>query len=407
MNSKYLQVALGVIAALGGFVDIGELVFNGQAGATFGYRVLWAVPVGVLGIIVFTELSGRVAIVTGKANFDLIRERYPRWLSLTTLVFGLAVCLITLSAELGGLGLVLHYVLGWNEGFFTLVGLVLLVGASVLLPFQGIERVFGYLGLGLVVFVVAALHHGLSWHAVGSGLLPAGGPAQYWYFIVGMIAAGMMPYEIYFYSSGGIEEGWTEADLSVNRLNAGLGYLLGGLVAAALTVVAAQQLLPLQASPEGLGTVLQEALRELGPWGFFAAAIGAFFAIGGATIDSAFSCAYALAQHQRWPWGKRRGMRGAPKWTAALLGAFAVGYAVVQTRVNPVDLTEYAVIASAVAMPLTFWPIVRVSHDRELMGRHASGVITRPLAWLYFGAICVIAVAGPVLMVLTHMGELS
>src|SRR5689334_2096854 len=99
---NYLQVALGVIAALGGFVDIGELVFNGQAGATFGYRALWAVPVGVLGIIVFTELSGRVAIVTGKANFDLIRDRYPQWLSLITLVFGLAACLITLSAELGG-----------------------------------------------------------------------------------------------------------------------------------------------------------------------------------------------------------------------------------------------------------------------------------------------------------------
>jgi Mn2+/Fe2+ NRAMP family transporter len=404
---KYLQVALGVIAALGGFVDIGELVFNGQAGATFGYRALWAVPVGVLGIIVFTELSGRVAIVTGKANFDLIRDRYPQWLSLITLVFGLAACLITLSAELGGLGLVLHYVLGWNEGFFTLVGLALLVAASLLLPFQGIERVFGYLGLGLVVFVVAALHHGLSWHALGAGLVPSSGPAQYWYFVVGMIAAGMMPYEIYFYSSGGIEEGWTEDDLSVNRLNAGLGYLLGGLVAASLTVVAAQQLLPLQVSPEGLGTVLQEALRELGPWGFFGAAIGAFFAIGGATIDSAFSCAYALSQRQRWAWGKRKGLRGAPRWTGALLGAFAVGYAVVQTRVNPVDLTEYAVIASAVAMPLTFWPIVRVSHDRELMGHHASGAITRPLSWLYFGVICVVAVAGPVLMVLTHMGELG
>ena len=407
MSSKYLQVALGVIAALGGFVDIGELVFNGQAGAAFGYQVLWAVPVGVLGIIVFTELSGRVAIVTGKANFDLIRDRYPRWLSLTTLVFGLAVCLITLSAELGGLGLVLHYVLGWNEGFFTLVGLALLVAASLLLPFQGIERVFGYLGLGLVVFVVAALHHGLSWHAVGSGLVPSTGPAQYWYFVVGMIAAGMMPYEIYFYSSGGIEEGWTEDDLSVNRLNAGLGYVLGGVVAAALTVVAAQQLLPLQTSPQGLGTVLQEALRELGPAGFLAAAVGAFFAIGGATIDSAFSCAYALAQHQRWPWGKRKGGGEAWKWTATLLGAFAVGYAVVQTRVNPVDLTEYAVIASAVAMPLTFWPIVRVSQSSQLMGRHVSGVLARPLAWVYFAVICVVAVAGPVLMVVTHMGELG
>jgi manganese transport protein len=84
---KYLQIALGVIAALG-FVDIGELVFNTQAGSLFGYKTLWAVPLGVIGITVFAELSGRVAIATKKANFDLVRERYPRWLSTTTMVAG-------------------------------------------------------------------------------------------------------------------------------------------------------------------------------------------------------------------------------------------------------------------------------------------------------------------------------
>ena len=38
------QIALGVIAAIGGFVDIGDLVFNTQAGATLGYSALWATP---------------------------------------------------------------------------------------------------------------------------------------------------------------------------------------------------------------------------------------------------------------------------------------------------------------------------------------------------------------------------
>lgn len=405
--SKLTQIALGVIAAVGGFVDIGELVFNSQSGAIFGYRTLWAIPVGVVGIIVYAELSGRVGIATGKANMDLVRDRYPRWLSTTTLVFGLIVCLTVLSAELGGLGLVLHYVLGWNEGFFTLPALALLVAASLLLKFDTIERVFGYLGLGLAVYIVAALHHGPQWHAIGAGLVPSGGSAQYWYFVVGMVAAGMMPYEVYFYSSGSIEEGWTEDDLSVNRANAGVGYPLGGLVAAGLTIVAAQQLLPLGVSPQSLGTVLQEPLRELGPVAFYAAVVGAFFAIGGATIDSAFSCAYDLAQHQRWPWGKKEGLAHAKRWTAALLGAFGIGYTVVQTRVSPVSLTEYAVIASAVAMPLSFFPIMRVSHNRALMGRLASGPLAQTLAWIYFAVICVIAVAGPVLLVVTHFGELE
>jgi Mn2+/Fe2+ NRAMP family transporter len=404
---RLLSVALGIIAALGGFVDIGELVFNTQAGALFGYRVLWAIAVGVIVSVVLAELSGRVAIVARKANFDLVRDRYPRWLSTTTLVAGLAVCLITLSAELGGLGLLLHYVLGWNEGFFTLIGLLIIVASSLLLSFGMIEKIFGYLGLGLLVYLVAALHHGPAWHEIGRGLIPGGGGPQYWYFIVGMTAAAMMPYEIYFYSSGAIEEKWTLEDLPVNRANSGLGFPLGGLIAATLTVVAAQQLMPLQLTPDSLATTLQEALHALGPVGFYAAALGAFAAIGGATIDSAFSCGYALAQHQGWTWGESKGIRGAPRWFATMLAAAALGFAIVQTRVDPVQLTEYAVIASAVAMPLSFYPIVRASQDRQLMAQHASGPVARPMAWLSYGVVCVVAVAGPILMLVTHTGELT
>ena len=50
------------------------------------------------------------------------------------------------------------------------------------------------------------------------------GAAVYWYFVVGLIAAALMPYEIYFYSSGAVEEGWDERDLKVNRANAFLGF---------------------------------------------------------------------------------------------------------------------------------------------------------------------------------------
>ena len=59
--SKVLGLALGIIAAIGGFVDIGDLVFNVAAGATFGYQLLWVIVVGVIGIIVYSEMCGRVA----------------------------------------------------------------------------------------------------------------------------------------------------------------------------------------------------------------------------------------------------------------------------------------------------------------------------------------------------------
>ena len=72
---KPLNLALGILAAIGGFVDIGDLVFNTAAGATFGYQLMWVIPIGVVGIIVYSEMSGRVAAVSGKAVFDAVRER--------------------------------------------------------------------------------------------------------------------------------------------------------------------------------------------------------------------------------------------------------------------------------------------------------------------------------------------
>ena len=77
---KIFQVALGILAAIGGFVDIGDLVFNVSAGATFGYQLLWVIVIGVVGIIVYSEMCGRVAAVSGKAVFDAVRDvSASRW----------------------------------------------------------------------------------------------------------------------------------------------------------------------------------------------------------------------------------------------------------------------------------------------------------------------------------------
>ena len=74
------QVALGILAAIGGFVDIGDLVFNVQAGAAFGYSLLWVVAIGVVGIIVYSEMCGRVAAVAGRpSSMPSASDSASRW----------------------------------------------------------------------------------------------------------------------------------------------------------------------------------------------------------------------------------------------------------------------------------------------------------------------------------------
>lgn len=400
---KLLQIALGIVAAIGGYVDIGDLVFNTEAGARFGYQLLWAIPLGLGGIMVFAEMSGRIAAIAKKANFELITDRYGPRLSLLTLVASLVLTFLTLAAEIGGVGLALTLLFDGPERSFMFLGALGLIAASWFLSFDAIERVFGYGGLCLLVFVAAGLHFHPDWSRAAQGFVPdVQSSTLYWYFAVGLVAAAFMPYEIYFYSSGAREEGWREGDLAVNKANAIIGYALGGLLAVGLILTAAQVFNPAGVDPSHLGTAALGAQAAYGETGLVLALVGILFAVGGAAIGTCFSAAYNLAQHQGWEWGKKAGRP--VRWTSAWLALFVGGYAVIAAGIDPIQLTELAVVLSVIALPLTFLPVLLVGGDREVMGEHANGPLSRVLGWAYFGLICVITVAAPVLLVATNGG---
>jgi manganese transport protein len=402
----FLSIALGVIAAIGGFVDIGDLVFNAQAGSAVGTPALWATPVGVVGIMVFAEMSGRIVAVSKKPNFVLVKERYGKRLSTFTLVASLVLTVLTLGAELGGLGFALNYFFDVSVNFFVLVALFAVAAAIYFLPFGGIERIFGYMGLALLVYIAASIKLDPDWGEIGRGFIPeAHSAAVYWYFVVGLIAAALMPYEIYFYSSGAVEEGWDPEDLTVNRANAFVGFALGGLISIAILIASAQVFKPAGISPTSIGSVALIAEQPYAELGLILALIGILFAVGGATIDTAFSAAYNLAQHQGWKWGKRFKLVDEPRFTLSLAGFLLAGFAIAQTGVDPVELTEYAVIFSIPVLPLTYLPILLVGNDRSVMGAHVNGPLARALGWFYFGLICLLALAAPVLFLATNGGS--
>jgi manganese transport protein len=312
---------------------------------------------------------------------------------------------LTLGAELGGLGFALNYFFDVSVNFFVLVALFAVAAAIYFLPFGGIERIFGYLGLALLVYIAASIKLDPDWGEIGRGFVPeAHSAAVYWYFVVGLIAAALMPYEIYFYSSGAVEEGWDRSDMAVNRANAFVGFALGGLISVAILVAAAQVFKPAGISPTSIGSVALIAEQPYGELGLILALIGILFAVGGATIDTAFSAAYNLAQHQGWKWGKRFKLLEEPRFTLSLAGFLLIGFAIAQTGVDPIELTEYAVIFSIPVLPLTYLPILLVGNDREVMGAHVNGPLARAFGWFYFVLICLLAPAAPVLFIATNGG---
>ena len=77
---------------------------------------------------------------------------------------------------------------------------------------------------------------------------------------------------------------------------------------------------------------------------------------------------------------------------------------IVESGINPVEITEYSVVFSVVALPLTYLPILLLAGDRSFMGEHANGRLATALGWLYFAVIAVLAVAAVPLLLATNGG---
>src|ERR1700709_1158723 len=105
---RLIEITLGIMTAVGGFVDISELVFASQSGARFGFALIWVFALATIGIATFGEMCGRIAAVAKQPVFNLMRQRLGLQLGLVMLVASVIVNTITCAAEIGGTALVLQ-----------------------------------------------------------------------------------------------------------------------------------------------------------------------------------------------------------------------------------------------------------------------------------------------------------
>ena len=94
-----IEITLGIMTAVGGFVDVSELVFAAQAGSRFGFALIWVFAFSTIGIGCYGEMSGRIAAVTHQPVFYLVRERAGFAAGLVTLGAADLVSLLTCAAE--------------------------------------------------------------------------------------------------------------------------------------------------------------------------------------------------------------------------------------------------------------------------------------------------------------------
>jgi manganese transport protein len=406
---KVLPIFLGILTAIGGFVDMGDLVANAAVGARFGFSLAWVVIVGIVGIVVFAEMSGRVAAVTGRAVFDLIRERLGPRAAAINLGASFFINALTLVAELAGVAIAIS--LAVSVSYLLLLPFVAILVWLVIwrMPFSVLEQVFGLLGLALLVFAVAVVKIGPDWgHVLHEATHPSVPEDEsiftYAYYAIALFGAAMTPYEVFFFSSGAVEEHWSTKDLAVEKANVLVGFPLGGILSLAIMAGAALLLAPAAIQVESLSQVPLPVVMSVGKVGLAIALIGIFAATFGAALETALSAGYGVAQYFGWQWGKLVEPREAARFhvvvLVSVLGALIVGL----SGVDPVKVTEYSIVLSAAALPLTYLPILVIANDPDYMGERRSGRVANAIASVYLVILVLIAVATIPLMIITRAG---
>jgi Mn2+/Fe2+ NRAMP family transporter len=392
---KILQLTLGIVTSVGGFLEIGSVTTAAQAGARFGYQLLWAILLGTLCLIFLIEMSGRLAAVSKHTIVDAMRERFGFPFFFFVLMGMVIVAFLVLVAELGGISFALQILTGirfpwWALPVSLLVWLLMWKGT-----FSLIENGASLLGLVTISFVVAAFKLGPDWSSVGSSLvptLPDSDKANYGFLAVSILGASISPYLMYFYSSGAIEDKWDRSYITMNRIIAGFGMTFGGFLSMAVLIAAALAL-----RPKGLDvdTFPQAALlmtTALPRWGFYLFALSMLFACFGAALEISLAIAYFFAQGFGWNWSEdldpSQDARFAFVYTIIILLAAVP----LMLRVDPIKVTMLSMALTSATLPLAIVPFLFLMNDPIYLGKYRNGWITNTVVGIVILISFVLAV---------------
>jgi manganese transport protein len=406
---RFSGLALGVLTAIGGFVDMGGIITAGQAGAEHRFALVWTLVPGIIGLVVYADMAGRVVIASGRTLFDVIRDRLGFRLALVPLLSTVVVNTMTLVVELAGMTLALELATHISYLLWFPVAALFLIVILWKASFDLLENGSAILGLAMLVAVVAMIKLAPPYAEIGAqivhpSLASVGALPVYLFAAIGLLGAYMTPYQFYFYSSGAIEDEWSGEDLLTNRITSLVGSLFGAVIDFALIVIAALVLFPRHAAVNSLSDAGEPIKASLGTVGLAFFIVGAFAVCMGAGLETALSGAYAVCQYFGWDWGKKGRPRQAPLFHLGYLVMFVLAMLLAYTHVDPIRLTVLTMVFGAFALPFTFLPLLIVANDEDYMGEQKNTAAINLVAGIVLGLLIAVTLAAIPLFIMTGGG---
>lgn len=373
--NKILLIALGVVTSIGGFIDAGSMATSAQAGARFRFQLIWATLLGAVCAIALVEMSGRLALVSRHPLRELIHKRFGFNFSILLLAIQVALNLLVLASEIGGMAMALELISGvafrWWAIPAAFVIWVLLWKAT----FGAMEKGISFAGLITVAFIICAFKLHPPFHEVLAGslpTLPAHDSTNYWYTAVSIVGSIITPYVLFFYSSGVIEDKWDESYIGVNRAVSVFGMGFGAAIALGIMIVSAAVLGPRGVRVDNYHEAATMMTPVWGRWGFVLFVLSLAIASFGAAVEVSLSTAYEIAQSFGWNWGESQRPRDEARFSVSYSIVLAIAALLVLTGIDPLKLTVFTMALACVALPFVTFPFLVLMNDRRYLGSHTN-----------------------------------
>ncbi|HTP39170.1 MAG TPA: Nramp family divalent metal transporter [Steroidobacteraceae bacterium] len=382
-----------------------------QAGAQFGYGLLWTVVFTFPLMVGIQLVSARLGCLTGRGLAANIKRVFPRPLLYAVVALLLAANLINVAADVAAMGAGLKLLLGGSAHVYSLTFGCLCLLLQVFLPYRTYVRYLKWLTLALLSYVAVAFTVQVPWSQVlGSSLWPGlsldSGTLT---MIVAVLGTTISPYLFFWQAAEEMEDSRQLVRLDANRQlepqseNAVRGHLrrikwdtcvgmgFSNLIAFFIILSTAATLHAAGITDIQTSAQAAEALRPAG--GEFTFLLFSMGIIGTGLLAVpvlAGSAAYAVAEALDWRNGLDRKLHEAKSFYGIIALATLGGVALDFTSADPIrELLWSAMINGVIAVPIMA-VMMLLGGRRDVLGQF---VIDRKLRRLGWFATCAMALA--------------
>ena len=378
-----------------------------QAGAQFGYGMLWSVLFTYPLMVGIQVVSARIGRVTGEGLAANIRRHYPKWLVYALVSLLLVANTINIAADLGAMAAALRLIIGGQAHLYVVLFALGSLGLQIWVPFPRYSPILKWLTMALFAYVATVFLVDVPWTEVARGtLLPSVKlDAAYLVTLVAVFGTTISPYLFFWQASQEVEEQRAapgqeplivkpyQARRNLSRISTDtwLGMGLSNLVAFFIMLTTAVTLHVHGVTDIQTSAQAAEALRPIA--GDFAFALFAAGIVGTGLLAVpvlAGSAAYAVAETFEWKIGLGLPLLEARGFYAILTVATLLGVAMNFSAIDPIKaLIWSAVINGVISVPIMAVMMLMAVRP-EIMGQF---VVKRRLWWLGWLATAAMALA--------------